>query len=105
MNQDRTINAELKKDGEADILEFQFDNPIIINLNNSSNNELKEMFEILLKELLNQKFELKLIVKEDYHTDLYKEVCEEYIKALNEEIKATVESDLWKDIFEPEAKN
>ena len=49
MNQDNIINVELKKENEVDILEFQFDNPVKINLNNSNNKDLKEMFEVLLK--------------------------------------------------------
>ena len=105
MNQDNIINVELKKEEDVDILEFQFDNPVKINLNSSNNKDLKEMFEILLKELIKKKFELKLNVQENYKTELYKDVCNEYINALNDEIKETVESDLWKGIFEIESDN
>lgn len=105
MNQDSIINVELKKEDDVDILEFQFDNPIKINLNNSTNNELKEMFEILLKELVKRRFELRLVIQDTYKTELYKDVCTEYIKALNEEIKETIESDLWNEIFEEQAEN
>lgn len=105
MNQDNIINVELKKEEDVDILEFQFDNPVKINLNSSNNKDLKEIFEILLKELIKKKFELKLNVQENYKTELYKDVCNEYINALNDEIKETVESDLWKGIFEIESDN
>ena len=94
MNQDNIINVELKKEEDVDILEFQFDNPVKINLNSSNNKDLKEMFEILLKELIKKKFALKLNVQNNYKTELYKDVCNEYINALNEEIKETIESDL-----------
>ena len=100
MNQDNVINVELKKEEEFDILEFQFENPVKINLNSSNNKEIKEMFEVLLKELIKKKFTLELKIQENYKTDLYKDVCTEYIYALNEEIKETLESDLWKEIFE-----
>ena len=105
MNQDNIINVELKKEEDVDILEFQFDKPVKINLNSSNNKDLKEMFEILLKELIKKKFALKLNVQNNYKTELYKDVCNEYINALNEEIKETIESDLWKEIFETEGEN
>lgn len=105
MNQDNIINVELKKEEDVDILEFQFDNPVKINLNSSNNKDLKEMFEILLKELIKKKFVLELNVQDNYKTELYKDVCNEYIYALNEEIKETIESDLWKEIFETEGEN
>lgn len=105
MNQDNIINVELKKEEDVDILEFQFDNPVKINLNSSNNKDLKEMFEIFLKELIKKKFALKLNVQDNYKTELYKDVCNEYINALNEEIKETIESDLWKEIFETEGEN
>ncbi|MBP3802020.1 MAG: hypothetical protein J6I85_08410 [Clostridia bacterium] len=105
MNQDNVINVELKKEKEFDILEFQFENPVKINLNSSNNKEIKEMFEMLLKELIKKKFILELKIQENYKTDLYKDVCTEYIKALNEEIKETIESNLWKEIFEIEGEN
>lgn len=105
MNQDNVINVELKKEEEFDILEFQFENPVKINLNSSNNKEIKEMFEVLLKELIKKKFILELKIQENYKTELYKDVCTEYISALNEEIKETVESDLWKEIFEIEGEN
>lgn len=105
MNQDNIINVELKKEEDVDILEFQFDNPVKINLNSSNNKDLKEMFEILLKELIKKKFALKLNVQNNYKTELYKDVCNEYINSLNEEIKETIESDLWKEIFETEGEN
>lgn len=104
MNQDNIINVELKKE-DIDILEFQFDNPVKINLNSSNNKDLKEMFEILLKELIKKKFVLKLKIQDNYKIELYKDVCNEYINALNEEIKETIESDLWKEIFETEGEN
>lgn len=105
MNQDNIINVELKKEEDIDILEFQFDNPVKINLNSSNNKDLKEMFEILLKELIKKKFFLKLKIQDNYKIELYKDVCNEYINALNEEIKETIESDLWKEIFETEGEN
>ena len=51
---------------QHDILESQFDNPVKINLNNSNNNDLKEMFEVILKELIKKKFEFQLEVQENY---------------------------------------
>lgn len=100
MNQDNIIEVELKKEDEVDMLEFKFDNPVKINLNVSNNKDLKGVFEVLLKELINKKFSLELKIQEGYKTELYKDVCNEYINALNEEIKETIESDLWKEIFE-----
>ncbi len=100
MNQDNIIYVELKKEEELDILEFQFDTPIKINLNNSNNKDLKSMFAILLNELIKQPFKLELKIQENYKTDLFIDVSTEYISALNDEIKETLESNIWKEIFE-----
>lgn len=99
MNQDNIIYVELKKEEELDILEFQFDTPIKINLNNSNNKDLKNMFTILLNELIKQPFKLELKIQKNYKTDLFIDVSTEYISALNEEIKETLESNIWKEIF------
>lgn len=99
MNQDKEINVILKKNLENDELEFQFKDKIIISLTDTDNTKLKEVFERILEELTKEKFLFKLEIESGYDVGLYKDVAEEYIKSLNQEIEELIETEEWKEIF------
>ncbi len=99
MNQDKEINVILKKNVENDELEFQFKDKIIISLTDTDNTKLKEVFERILEELTKEKFLFKLEIESGYDVGLYKDVAEEYIKSLNQEIEELIETEEWKEIF------
>lgn len=61
------------------------DNPIQINLTDDNPNNVKSAFNLILKELKKGLFEFKL---EDESSDLYNNICVEYLNQLNSEIKA-----------------
>ena len=98
MNQDKEINVILKKNVENDELEFQFENKIVISLTDTDNTKLKEVFEKILEELTKEKFLFKLEIESGYDVGLYKDVAEEYIKSLNQEIGELIETEEWKEI-------
>ena len=98
MNQDKEINVILKKNVENDELEFQFENKIVISLTDTDNIKLKEVFEKILEELTKEKFLFKLEIESGYDVGLYKDVAEEYIKSLNQEIEELIETEEWKEI-------
>lgn len=87
MNQINIKVTLLEKDGE-DVLSFLFDEEEgIIELNSDSFQEqMKKVFSNLLKLTLENDVLLDFVVCEGYTRGLYKEVCEEYIKDLQEEL-------------------
>lgn len=66
------------------------DNPIKITLTDDNPNNVKSAFNLLLRELKKGLFEFKL---EDESSDLYNNICVEYLNQLNAEIK-TIHSEL-----------
>lgn len=80
-------------------MEFQFKDKIIISLTDTDNTKLKEVFERILEELTKEKFLFKLEIESGYDVGLYKDVAEEYIKSLNQEIEELIETEEWKEIF------
>ncbi|MGN8636946.1 hypothetical protein, partial [Eubacterium pyruvativorans] len=89
MNQ-KIIDVELKSlEDDTDILEFQYeDNPLPVNLNSdATQNELKAVFERLLQELMLNDVALHFKYAEAYKRGMFIEVCEEYVKDLNRELK------------------
>lgn len=90
MNQEiKKIVVELKKCNDSDILEFCIeDKKYPINLNNEdSQNDLKNVFCVLLENMIESTIELKLEINKNYKSGLFIDVCTEYIKELNREIK------------------
>lgn len=84
----KIINVVLNKVDDKDVLVFEFDNSLVVNLNSeTSQNELKNVFSQLLKEMLKFNIKLKLKIAEGYKAGLYIDVCKEYINELNREIK------------------
>lgn len=100
MNQVK-IKVELGVIGEEDVLKFYIPNSdgYNVSLNSSeSNEELKVVFSSILKLLLeNDDIVLDYCEVDGYSKGLYKDVCKEYVDALNEEIK-NVKNNILKDL-------
>lgn len=76
-----------EKDG-IDYMSFEFENSTIdVNLNGvDGQQDLKQVFSIILSLLETTEVALKLEFADGYKKGLYKEVCTEYIDDLNQEI-------------------
>ena len=94
MNQ-KTIKVLLSAEvEEKDTLSFfvSEDHPLIVNLNTPNcQDDLQSVFAAMLKESISNDIELALEIDEKYDRILYKDVCTEYIKQLNNELKKTQE--------------
>ena len=81
------ITVNLKSEGENDYLIFNFTNPIKLNLNICTNDDLKLIFCEVLKLIVDgNKKNFELEIDSDYTKELFKDVFSEYIKIINEEI-------------------
>lgn len=101
MNQD--LKVLLRKEEDRDILEFLIsdDETVIINLNSEdSQAEFKSAFLIILKQLQFGNIKFQLDVQDGYDNQLIKEVCEDYIIDLNNEIKEVYEDMIKKELVE-----
>lgn len=84
----KVISAVLKLEEGVDILYFEVGGGYKINLNNEKcQNEIKEMFCALLKELLNGPISITFSVSPGYSTMLLIDTCTYYINDLNEELQ------------------
>jgi len=85
----KTIEVLLTAENEEDILVFKVkDKNMSVNLNSPTcQGELKNLFSNLLKILIKDDIELVLAIDDDYSRQMYIEVCDEYIKDLNRELK------------------
>lgn len=92
MNQE-IIKATLLEQDEADILCFEIEEEHLdVNLNSSEcQNALKKLFTLILEEAIYGSIEIKLEIQEGYSRGMYIEVCKEYIKDLNRELKEVKE--------------
>lgn len=92
MNQE-IIKSTLLEQDEADILRFEIEEEHLdVNLNSSEcQNALKKLFTQILKEAIYSSVKIKLEIQEGYSRGMYVEVCEEYIKDLNRELKEVTE--------------
>lgn len=88
MNQeDKVINVHLENRDKKDYMIFEFEEEIVVCLNEESGqNELKNVFSALLTELIQNPVKLEYIENREYKIVLYIDVCQEYIKDLNREI-------------------
>lgn len=81
-----TKKATIKREEPHTYLVLEVgDNPIQINLTDDNPNNVKSAFNLILKELKKGLFEFEL---EDESSDLYNNICVEYLNQLNSEIKA-----------------
>lgn len=88
MNQEnKTINVYLEKREKSDFMVFEFDKELAVCLNEENGqSELKNVFSILLTELIKNPIKLEYKENKDYKVVLYIDVCKEYLKDLNREI-------------------
>ena len=92
------INVKLTKKGEKDVMIFDLcsdEHPdgIAVDLNSEQGQlDLKVVFSALLEKMLKTKVALQFLVEEDYSVNLFKEVCKDYIEALNKEIEQVYDS-------------
>ena len=87
----RVIDVSLYNDNGNDILCFKSDPDISVCLNSDSQQDLKKAFSRLLELSTTDNISLNLLPAGDYDNALIKEVCKEYIDALNTEIKQVME--------------
>lgn len=81
-----TIKATIRRDGDnVYLVLISGQEPLEIILTDDNPNNIKAVFNKLLKKLKSGIFEFEL---EDHSEDLYKFICQEYINQLNEELKA-----------------
>lgn len=86
------IKVQLSAVGETDVLVFFIDEEkypegIAVNLNSpDGQGDLKKVFSAILKKLEKSEVKLQLEIEEGYSKGLYKEVSDEYIQSLNDEI-------------------
>lgn len=78
---------------DKDILLFEFpDNPLKVNLNSDScQEELKAVFSQLINTSLDNDVTLAYEIEDGYSRTLYKEVCNEYVVALQNELNSIIE--------------
>ena len=84
-----TLNVKLYSENEDnDILGFMFaDGESKVNLNSERcQAELKKVFSKLIKLSLEKDVTLSLVIDEAFSRNLYKDVCSEYIKDLQNEL-------------------
>lgn len=80
-----TKKATIKREEPHTYLVLEIgDNPIKITLTDDNPNNVKYAFNLILKELKKELFEFEL---EDDNSDLFNNICVEYINQLNTEIK------------------
>ena len=85
--ENKEIIVNLKSKDGMDILEFNFETIIELNINDCNTSELKNVFSECLKYKANGenvKFDFK--VEEGYSKILFKEVFEKYFELFNNEI-------------------
>ncbi|HML68526.1 MAG TPA: hypothetical protein PKA81_09025 [Clostridia bacterium] len=94
----REIQAILKEVGGKDVLFFELGKGYSIDLNSDQcQNTIKEMFSVLLDELLKGSIKVVFSPESGYKTKLFIESCELYVKDLNSEIQR-VSSEIPKDL-------
>lgn len=74
-------------DKGKDVLEFCFDNPIEIKLNEEKSDGMEKVFSKLLEIMIKEKVELNLNIDKDYSKRLFIDVSASYIEELNKELK------------------
>ncbi len=91
--EEMTIDVYLETCEGKDVIVFAMEPPLHVSLNDdNSQNELKKVFIKILSLMLNRKIKFVYKETENYKTGLYIDVCKEYIKELNREIKMVDES-------------
>lgn len=96
------ISTVRKNSTGEEVLVFEFDEPVEVALTNESGvNDLKCAFRKVLQELIADDVTFSFKRDEGMENNLFVQACEEYVKCLNEEIKATRMDMVQKGIAEP----
>ena len=94
MNQ-RIISVLLTTLGEdRDVLRFRIDDDTSLDIDLDSatcQSEIKKLFSVILQYALNEDIKLEFITEKDFPRELYKDVCTEYIKDIERELKNSTE--------------
>lgn len=89
----RTIDVLLTTLGEdRDVLRFNIteDSAIYIDLDSSTcQTEIKRLFSEILKLAVSEDIDFKFSTEDGFPRELYKDVCEEYIKDITRELKTS----------------
>ena len=97
MNSKR-VDVELITNNEKELLVFNFDNKIYLDLTSDDRDKLKEFFQQLLKEVLNQDIDLNFVETE--RNDLFYDVAKKYVDHLKVEIESIITQKLNKIDYE-----
>lgn len=85
--EEKIIKVHLETRNKMDVMVFNFEDEKLVSMNDENcQTELKSVFSMLLKELLEQPIKLQYEEKSEFKKQLYIDVCAEYIKELNREI-------------------
>lgn len=86
------INVILKEYEQKDVLEFQLEDKLLIDINNKDQSGLRKIFYKIIKKAIEEPFTFELQIADNYTKALYIDVSKEYINQLNAEIKKIIES-------------
>lgn len=86
------IMVDLITDGEKELLVFNFDETISLDLTSESPEDLKSFFQKLLKKIENKNVEIKF--NETDRKDLFYDVAKKYVEHLKTEISSIVSQKL-----------
>ena len=87
--EEKIIKVHLETKGKDDFMCFEFEELKTVCLTNEEcQNDLQEVFNMLLKELINHPVKLEYLENASYKKGLYIDVCTEYIKDLNREVNS-----------------
>lgn len=82
------ITVDLVTDEGKELLVFNFDEKLVLDLTSDSAEELKDFFQNLLKKIENQSIDIKF--NESERNDLFYDVAKKYIEHLKAEISSIV---------------
>ena len=90
MNQvEKIFKVHLETKGKDDFMCFGFEEEKTVCLTSEEcQNDLLEIFNVLLKELINSPVKLEYSPNPNFKKGLYIDVCSEYIKDLNREVNS-----------------
>lgn len=86
------ITVDLITENEKELLVFNFDEKLSLDLTNDNAEDLKKFFQDLLKKIENQNIDIKF--NETDRTDLFYDVAKKYVEHLKTEISSIVSQKL-----------
>lgn len=88
----RQINVELITENNRELLVFNFDKKISLDLTSDDGDALKDFFQQLLKEVINQDIDLNFV--ETDRSDLFYDVAKKYVEHLKIELSSIISQKL-----------